>query len=78
MGRLTRNTNRRADTLACLESLAANDYQSLHAPHRAIVLDNASTDGSVSAIGSAFPEVKIIELSKNLGYAGNNNVGIQA
>ncbi|HEX9373632.1 MAG TPA: glycosyltransferase family 2 protein, partial [Roseiflexaceae bacterium] len=29
-------------------------------------------------IRSAFPAVQIIELSENRGYAGNNNVGIQA
>lgn len=68
------NTNRRADTLACLESLAANDYPR----HQALVLDNASTDGSVEAIRSAFPNVHLLGLPQNLGYAGNNNVGIQA
>jgi hypothetical protein len=67
------NTNRREDTLACLASLTASSYPH----HKAIVLDNHSTDGSMQAISSAFPEVYIIELSKNLGYAGNNNVGIK-
>jgi GT2 family glycosyltransferase len=43
-----------------------------------IVLDNASTDGSVDAIRAAFPSVQIIQLTANLGYAGNNNVGIYA
>jgi GT2 family glycosyltransferase len=42
------------------------------------VLDNQSTDGSVAAIRAAFPAVQIIELTENHGYAGNNNVGIQA
>ncbi|MEZ4561071.1 MAG: glycosyltransferase, partial [Caldilineaceae bacterium] len=68
------NTNRREDTLACLASLAAND----HPHHRIIVLDNASTDGSAAAISRAYPDVRIIHLSENLGYAGNNNVGIAA
>ncbi|HRQ40426.1 MAG TPA: glycosyltransferase family 2 protein [Chloroflexota bacterium] len=67
------NTNRRDDTLACLESLAQSDY-----PHlQTIVLDNHSTDGSVEAIQTAFPQVTIIPLTENLGYAGNNNVGIR-
>lgn len=66
------NTNRRDDTLACLASLAKSSY----AHHRIIVLDNASTDGSVAAIHAAFPEVQVVSLSANLGYAGNNNVGI--
>jgi GT2 family glycosyltransferase len=68
------NTNRRDDTLAALASLAASDY-----PHqRTIVLDNASIDGSVEAIHLSYPKVEVIELEQNLGYAGNNNVGIQA
>lgn len=68
------NTNHRDDTLACLASLAQNTYPN----NQIIVLDNASSDGSVAAIRAAFPAVQIIELTKNLGYAGNNNVGIAA
>ncbi len=68
------NTNRRDDTLACLASLAESRY----ANHQAVVLDNASTDGSVEAIRSTFPAVEIIQLEENLGYAGNNNVGVWA
>jgi GT2 family glycosyltransferase len=68
------NTDRRDDTLACLASLAANTCASA----AVIVLDNHSTDGSVEAIRCAFPAVQIIELTENLGYAGNNNVGIRA
>jgi GT2 family glycosyltransferase len=68
------NTNRRDDTLAALASLEQNDYKN----HRVIVLDNASKDGSVESIRSAFPNVQIISLEENLGYAGNNNVGIKA
>lgn len=68
------NTNRRDDTLDCLESLAAQTYTN----HQTLVLDNASSDGSVEAIRERFPEVEILKLSDNRGYAGNNNVGIQA
>ena len=68
------NTNRRADTLECLESLFHNSYSN----QAVIVLDNHSTDGSVNAIREAYPQVQLIELDENLGYAGNNNVGIQA
>jgi GT2 family glycosyltransferase len=66
------NTNRRADTLECLASLAAGRYPA----HHVIVLDNASTDGSAEAIRAAFPAVEVVPLAENLGYAGNNNVGI--
>ena len=68
------NTNRRDDTLACLDSLARLDY----ANHAVVVLDNASTDGSAAAIRAAHPEVRILPLAENRGYAGNNNVGIAA
>lgn len=68
------NTNRRDDTLACLEALHHSTYKQ----HTIIVLDNASTDGSVEAIEAGFPQVEIIHLKENKGYAGNNNVGIAA
>jgi len=68
------NTNRREDTLACLDSLHRGAFEN----QATIVLDNSSTDGSVQAIRLAFPSVQIIELAENLGYAGNNNVGIKA
>lgn len=67
------NTNRRDDTLECLETLMRSHYQN----HSALVLDNHSTDGSVEAIRAKFPEVEIFALQENLGYAGNNNVGIK-
>jgi GT2 family glycosyltransferase len=68
------NTNRRDDTLICLNSLAKSAYKN----HQTIVLDNSSTDGSIEAIHESFPDVRIISLKDNKGYAGNNNVGIQA
>jgi GT2 family glycosyltransferase len=68
------NTNRREDTLACLASLAQSPYPH----HQIMVLDNASTDGSAEAIAAAFPDVTLLPLTANKGYAGNNNVGIAA
>jgi hypothetical protein len=68
------NTNRKDDTLECIESLSSCSYSN----KKIIVLDNHSTDGSVVAIREAYPDVQIIELVENLGYAGNNNVGIAA
>ena len=68
------NTNRCEDTLVCLTSLAKGTYPDQHT----IVLDNASSDGSPEAIRTWFPDVWLIPLTRNLGYTGNNNVGIQA
>jgi GT2 family glycosyltransferase len=44
------------------------------APDRTIVVDNASTDGSVDELGSG---VEVIRLDRNEGFAKANNVGIQ-
>ena len=68
------NTSHRDDTLECLASLQRASYPN----HRALVLDNASGDGSVDAIQAAFPAVTVVSLAENLGYAGNNNIGIEA
>jgi len=65
--------NRRADILACLESLGKNTYN----PLSTIVLDIGSQDGSVEAIRAQFPEVMLVQLAENLGYAGNNNIGLR-
>src|SRR5258708_2254210 len=67
------NTNHKADTLGCLLTIERNTYVN----RTVIVLDNASTDGSVQAIEENFPWALIVPLTKNLGYAGNNNAGIQ-
>ncbi|MCB0114718.1 MAG: glycosyltransferase, partial [Caldilineaceae bacterium] len=64
------NTNRRQDTLACLASLADCRYPNF----KTIVLDNASTDGSNEAIHATYPQVEILPITENKGYAGNNNV----
>jgi hypothetical protein len=41
-----------------------------------IVIDNASTDGSVEMVKKDFPQVTLIENSRNLGFARANNIGI--
>jgi GT2 family glycosyltransferase/glycosyltransferase involved in cell wall biosynthesis len=47
-------------------------------PHELIVVDNASTDGSVEYLAKYFPEVRVVPLSSNLGFAEGNNAGVQA
>ena len=37
------------------------------------VVDNASSDGSVDAVRRFYPDVKIIQNRKNLGFAAANN-----
>ncbi len=43
-----------------------------------IVVDNASTDGSVGMVESEFPQVKLVKNRSNLGYAAAVNQGIRA
>ncbi len=43
-----------------------------------IVVDNASTDGTVDLVEEQFPEVTLIKNSGNLGFARANNIGIRA
>jgi GT2 family glycosyltransferase len=66
------NWNRPHDTVTCLHSLTASEYTSWHA----IVIDNASSDDSVTIIQSAFPQVTLLSTEDNLGFAGGANRGI--
>lgn len=58
-------------TLECLESLFR---LSGGADLEVIVADNASTDGSADRIQAAFPQVRLIRLPSNLGFAAANNL----
>lgn len=42
-----------------------------------IVVDNGSTDDSVSMMGERFPAVKVICNQRNLGFASANNQGLE-
>jgi len=42
-----------------------------------VVVDNASSDDSVSLVKSKFPALTLITNTQNLGYAEGNNVGIR-
>jgi len=43
-----------------------------------IVVDNGSGDGSVERIAKEFPDVRVVALEENLGFAGGCNAGAQA
>jgi len=57
----------------CLDSLGRQTYE----PIEVIVADNASTDGSQALVQSRFTWVKVVQLSRNRGFTGACNAGIQ-
>lgn len=67
------NWNRADDTLACLASLQASAYARL----RVLVVDQASHDGSPARIRAAFPDVDVLELPANVGFAAGMNAGMR-
>jgi GT2 family glycosyltransferase len=71
---LTFDAERHVD--ACLGSLARLEAPGLDAS--VLVVDNGSGDGTVAAIRGRFPDVELLETGGNLGFAGGNNVGIEA
>jgi GT2 family glycosyltransferase len=46
--------------------------------HTVYIADNASTDASITWVKDHFPNVQIISMDKNLGYAGGYNEAIPA
>jgi GT2 family glycosyltransferase len=58
---------------ACLEAVAAQ--VGIHA--ETILVDNASTDGTVEYVRERYPSVRIVALSENRGFAGGNNAGVR-
>jgi len=60
------------DTFECLDSLVGLTYPN----HKIIFLDYISDESFLNAIGNIYCDVSIVSLDENLGYAGNNNVGI--
>jgi GT2 family glycosyltransferase len=44
-------------------------------PYEIILVDNASTDESIPLLKSMFPWVRLIQSSKNFGFAAGNNCG---
>ena len=65
--------NHARETIECLQSI----YRAKPATADVIVVDNASADGTAAELRRAFSDTEIIELQRNRGWAGGNNVGIR-
>jgi GT2 family glycosyltransferase len=58
----------------CLDSLFAHTQ---HRPLEVIVVDNASSDGSLDMLGRKFSEVRVVSLPENIGFARANNIAMR-
>ena len=67
------NWNGRELLSQCLTSLRQQTYTDF----TVCVVDNGSTDGSVEEVKATFPEVHVIALSQNVGFAKAINIGLK-
>jgi len=68
-------TYNRKDLLRqCLAALR----EQTRAPARILVVDNASTDGTLELVRTEFPEVEVLALPENIGGAGGFHEGLKA
>ena len=70
---ITLNYNGLKDTCELIDTLPLEN-ESIEV----IVVDNASSQDEATQIEQRYPQVKIIRSKENLGFAGGNNLGIQA
>ena len=61
-------------TLRCLGSLGALTYPDVSV----VLVDNGSRDGTVEAVAAAHPDVELVALPENRGFAGGVNAGVEA
>jgi GT2 family glycosyltransferase len=67
------NWNTRDLLVDCLRAF----YACSDVPAEAVVVDNASTDGSAEVVAREFPEAKLIRQRVNIGFGRANNAGLQ-
>src|SRR5207302_32564 len=61
----------------CLDSLY-RAFAEANLPPHVVVVDNASTDGSVAMVRQEFPKLLVIENSTNVGFGAGCNQGLAA
>jgi GT2 family glycosyltransferase len=69
---ITVNYKQTEVTLLLLDSLSKCTYPNIEI----IVVDNGSNQGLEQVLASSYPQVKCVNSTQNLGFAGGNNLGI--
>ena len=67
--------NDRHQIRPCLDAVLAQDLPA--DDYEIIVVDNHSTDGGPDLVGDQYPQVRLLTLDNNWGFAGGNNRGHQ-
>ena len=67
------NWNGCLDTIDCVQSLQEVECSMFDI----VIVDNASTDRSAEILKQRFPECKLVQNDRNLGFSGGYNVGIK-
>ena len=68
------NYNRKDLLKECLDSVIGQSFKDIEL----IVVDNASSDGSIEMLGTYYPEIRLIRNAANLLFAKAQNQGIDA
>jgi len=68
------NYKSQAKLINCLKSIRLAETQKIS--QEIIVVDNNSQE-DLSSLSQSFPEIRLIESSKNLGMGGGNNLGLK-
>jgi hypothetical protein len=68
------NLNGRKFLEECLRAISQQTYRN----YEVIFVDNGSTDDSTKFVEENYPQVKIIRLTHNMGFAEGANIGIKA
>src|SRR5262245_42386395 len=67
------NTNELHHLTRCLPSVASQTYPN----YEVLLVDNASSDGSIAYVQQHFPSVRIVRNPGDLSYPGGNNLGFK-
>jgi GT2 family glycosyltransferase len=60
----------------CVQAVQAS-LQTANLSYRIVVVDNASSDGTVAMLHREFPDIQVIASPHNLGFAGGNNLALR-